>query len=438
MELFDAKLDSYELRILDISDTIGQSLVRHEYVNTDGADIQNMGLRAREISFRAFFYGLAPVLSTEGTIEAIYPYHVDFINSISDTTTTHILNHPKYGVIEGYVESATIVHDDTQDYVAIDIKFVEDGLLFPGAFVAEESLPALMDKLYLAMANNEITNGVPDELSANGFAELVGKSVDFTQSLSSQFTKVTAPIRNFLRDTDTVLNTLDTFLDTVTEPVNTINASINLVNDIPSRLVGSINSAANRLVGSLSDLSNTPVNFINSMIYNLDALKATVTGDNASFFTSHMTKIWSASIARQAGILYDQDDKAYSTYIAQEKKQIWGKNGRYRGTISTPYFMSIADIEQLAYNVRVQLQTAVTLDRTDMNLKQMGEDINFYIDEIKLEKRRVITVNINQMPLHVLCMTMGLDYHRAERIMDLNPSILNPTFTAGAIQVYGK
>ena len=438
MQPFNAKLDQWELRILDISDTVAMAIARHEFVFTDGANLQHMGNRPREISFRAFFYGNPNFSNIAAVDQATYINHYDFINAMDNSTISHTLIHPKYGEVTGYVRSMNIVHNDTQDYVSIDIQFEQDGIQTPGELVNEVSLAAVVDANALQVYNNFIAQTIPNALSSSGLAGALGKVVNFTQTLRSQITGVTSVVNGFLGECDTVLNQLDTAFNNVVEPIDTLDSSVSYLLDVPSRLVSSVNHFANRLYGSLSALSNKPVNALNSAVFQMDALKNTITGKHSQFFQDTMTTIWSASLTRQATSMLVQDDKNYANLKNQEGGPAWDLRGRQLRQIIPVSILTVSDIESIGYIARVQLQKAVVIDRTNIQVKNIAKALIDYIDETKFNKRKQITIHVNQMPLHMICLSSGLDYHRADRLLGLNPSVLNPTFCQGAIQTYAK
>jgi len=70
-----------------------------------------MGQKAREIKFRCYFYNETYELHT--SVIALLDYH-----GLLE------LHHPKYGIIQGMVESMSIRHDDREETAEIDITFV--------------------------------------------------------------------------------------------------------------------------------------------------------------------------------------------------------------------------------------------------------------------------------------------------------------------------
>lgn len=435
MQLFSAKLDNWELRILDISDAMNQSIVRQEFVGADGAVLQNMGRTAREIKFRCWFYGADPT-----PFSASYLNHFDFLATLADTSRLHALVHPKYGRLEGLVDQITVTHDDTQDYAAVDVNFVQQGLQETNRVIPDSrSLQTVLTQQALALCNGQIASVIPASLTASGFAGALGKAVDVGRSFASQITNVDQATKNFLREADTFVAQVDGFFKDVAAPATTLSNAVAYVGDLPSRIVGPVVNCSDRIMGSLSALSNLPVNFINAAIYQMDSLRASVTGEHADFFKSTVTSIWSGTLAARAGALYQADDRADAAARALENSRTFDLKGRRLAATPTPWPMTVQDVEGLAYSVRQYMQGALDYDRDQKQIRDMASSIQSYVSGVKLAKQSLVATTLpGSTPIHVLCMQVGLPYNSADRVRKVNPSIHNPTFMTGEVDVYAR
>jgi len=100
--------------------------------------------------------------------------------------------------------------------------------------------------------------------------------------------------------------------------------------------------------------------------------------------------------------------------------------------------MNIREIEETLFLSREAIQEAVELTRQNQLLKKMAELLLYHVNEIKLERERIMMVNIdNVIPLHLVCLKYGLPYHAAERIMAIN-TIKKPNFTFGRQSIYAR
>jgi len=424
-QTFEAKLDEWTLNLLDISDSVNASVVRHEFVNTDGAVLQHLGNRPKEIKFKTYWYGTS------------YKDHFEFLNIMSrsgeDSFSTHVLIHPQYGYMIGKIESLVVVHDDTQDYVTIDISFVEQDIQNT-TFVTKDNL-AIIDSMSVSQLNNALTSSAASLASA-GHSSILGKIIDSSQKLATQFDNISQSTRVFLNECDTNLAKFDNFLVDITAPLNAIDNAVNFVSDVPSRILGSINNACNRIMGSLSSLSNLPVQFVNNMVSNVQNLYNLASGTNVSFFQTQIKSIAAGSILRQSGVLLKADEDKRAIQIAKEQKQSFDAAGNLINEITFEPIMSIQDLDIMMYDIRMYCQEAILLNRENQMLKNMASALISYVDDLKLRRLSIKTMTVNNIPMHMLLLQLGFAYNMAERVLALNPQIHNPTFCEGPIKVY--
>jgi len=432
MEMFKADMDGYELRIFDITDTVGAAIAKYEFVNIDGALLENMGNKPRQVKFRAFFYGHDLGVSEQAS--ATYLNHYDFIKEMSDSAAMHTLTHPKYGRLTGMVETMTIIHDDTQDYVAIDVTFVEHGIN-----VKIVSDVAAVDKIMqlqqVALLNAEIAK-MQSEITALGHSGLLGKVIDTTKSLLENFNNISNKTRDFVKSCDTFVNKIDSFLASVETPINTINSAVKYTGDLPSNLVSKIQDCTDRIMSTGSNLSNLPVQLINSSVLALRNLKDSVTGQNADFFQTHLLSIGAGTISAKSGLLLQNDESSRAQAASNEKKVAFDINGRRVEDVTIVIVLSSTEIDEMTYATREIIQYAIDLDRNNQELKNMANSLILFVDDIKLRRRSIVNMTVNNIPLHMLCMQTGLPYNAADRVLQLNPQIKNPTFMEGVVKVY--
>ena len=436
MKLFTAKLDDWDINILDISDTVNMAIAKHEFVNTDGAYIQHMGNRPREVSFRTYWFGIAaPAESSKAT----YTNHFYFLNAMSDSSISHTLVHPKYGVIEGYVESLNMIHDDTQDYVVIDVKFIQKDiqvleLVPPDTIIDMETLEA-------QALNNSLRNA-SRMMQAGGASSLLGRSIDFSQTIASQVNNVSQDLRTFCNELDSNIDNFDTFLNDVTAPLNSINASVAFIADIPSKFIGSIVNACDRLVTSLAAISNLPVQFINNMTLGLDNLYSTMSfapgSSNAQFFQTSFRNVACAKILGMASSLLQTDEDSRSASAAKESKPSFDIYGNRINQVYFNPFMSTNDLESVLILVRKYSQKTLVMDRMNTDAKTMSVALLQYVNDIKLKRMTVKTMTISNMSIFSLLQLLGLPYQAADRVLALNPAVKQPNFVQGPTRVYIK
>jgi len=96
-------------------------------------------------------------------------------------------------------------------------------------------------------------------------------------------------------------------------------------------------------------------------------------------------------------------------------------------------------LDDTLYEVKKLIDDAVQLDREKFDLRSQGAGLQKYIDQIKLDRERIVTQEETPLQsMHQVAATNGLSYHRVDQLLKLNPQIKNPTFTSGAIKVLAK
>lgn len=456
MELFKSyitdsnKVTKYLLNLLDITDSIPQALVRHEFIGTDGALLIPMGLKAREIKFKCFFFGDK---QEEGEfVSPTYNNHFEFINFINNVTQNYTLIHlvhPKYGDVGGFVENTSIYHDDTQEYVEIELNIVEDGIKNAGELLDISSIKqALSDQLYdQLLSEKNLTNAM---FQSSGLGEFIGVITDTTKKLKNQFSGITQKARNFLGQIDTVIDTLDSFYSAFNSIAITTNVASNFIADVPGRLLGGISGCLQRQINSMQDLANLPLQTVLSMDLARKNLVRTIGSltdvSEYVYFQNRINNQAAAYGMATAGTLLQTDQNNAAIQEQTEKKPSFDVNGRRISTVATTDTLSSTELDLMAYTLRKQIQECLEIEVTTGDFPESGRDnrplraqaasLQDYINTVKIKKMKQTVMNVNNIPLHVLCNQLGLSYQAAERILKINSGIYNPTFVEGAIKVY--
>lgn len=432
-KLFTAQLDQWFINLYDINDSGTMALAQQEFVGTDGAYIQHMGNRARQISFKTFWFGSEP--SFGHTFNPSYRSHFDFLNYINDSSLEHTLIHPKYGTISGYVSSYDVVHDDTQDYCVIDIKFVQKDIQTLG-YISTDTLSDI-ESLSAKALNNALAKTGSD-IAALGASSLLGKTIDFSQTIASQINNVSSNLRTFCNELDTNIDMFDHYLSDITTPLNSINNSVAFILDIPSRYVSSINNACDRIITSLDKFSNQPVVSINNLTLSLDNLFNNITGTNSTFFKTQFRSVSSIAVMNHMSKLLQQDEDNRNKSIMKEIKKAFDINGVRINTVTFNPYMTLGDLLNTQSLVRKYVQKAIILDRNNQDLKDMAASLIKYLNNVRLNRLQVKSININSTPIHMLLLQLGLPYQAADRILSINRDNVKPNYMQGNVSVYVK
>jgi hypothetical protein len=65
----------------------------------------------------------------------------------------------------------------------------------------------------------------------------------------------------------------------------------------------------------------------------------------------------------------------------------------------------------------------------------MAKSIQDYVNYIKLEREIIVTKTYNEQPLFCILQAENINYKVAERILKLNPDIIEPAFTSGDVRL---
>lgn len=112
--LLDAKFRGVPLHVLNTDDQAQRALVRHEYPYRDGAEVEDLGRRARTIHLTAFVWGKDYEASLRRLLEAL------------DVSGPGELIHPLFGSITVCVSSVSVTHnEDEPDSARVILDLVE-------------------------------------------------------------------------------------------------------------------------------------------------------------------------------------------------------------------------------------------------------------------------------------------------------------------------
>lgn len=122
--------------VINISDHFERSVVEHAYPFVNGADLEDMGLKARQVQLQAVFFGKG------------YRVDLDKLITVLQKSGTDVLVHPILGRMPNMLcTSASLRHgDDFVDYVAFDLTFIEATPSVP-IFTLDHSLWGEIDRL---------------------------------------------------------------------------------------------------------------------------------------------------------------------------------------------------------------------------------------------------------------------------------------------------
>ncbi len=437
-----AVINGIELKIETISDEFPKAIIKHEYPHVNGAELEDMGQSAHTINFRCFFDNHN------------YEEHLDLIDLLEETDLLE-LDHPRYGLMQGKIERTSIRHDDRIRLAEIDLTFVENLRIDIETAYREDVKGA-----------TETTFGDGQEQQADEFAEdteialgteakaITAETLDPGKSILEQFTGLGATARAYVGKISELEGKLEATLATISNPANSLIASIDYGVNLPGRIIGAIAKAAERYVILYENLADAPERFLQSFEDGLSALEESLELNETYNAT---TKISEAKTAAQESIrkhlqitgaqvaaldlaeMYAADEAERAEVRQVENTKSFDVAGNYVKTEPMPEIYTVGQIEKSLAAAREYLQAAIDQARKMQALKNIARTLLQHVNIIKLEREKIIQVEIyNPTPLHLICLMYGLPYNYAPRILSINPQISNTNFVSGKINIYAR
>lgn len=424
IELYPAQLDGYDLEIETLDDRFENAIVRHEFPKRAGAQLENMGQRARTVNIRCYFWDHGDHYT--------YADHIDLINHLQSTELFELV-HPQYGVMKGMVETFSTRHDDRIMTAEVDIAFVEElrGTIQDIQYedvegTAEDALVDSQQEQMEAFAAE-----VRAELGGEAIS-ILEQVVDEGQGIYGQFQGYSQRAKNYLKKIDTFVSAVEGTLVSVANPANSVISTISYGTNLPGRVISALARCIERYVLLNESVEDAPSRFLRNL------RSAMLDLEDKAGLGKHVRIAGAAQCAHRIAQIYKADEETRQTVRKSERAQSFDVNGHYLGTAATDSILTINDLEDSLFAVRTMLQDGIDQDRTMESLKVMARGLLDHVNTIKLERDKILTVELdNIMPLHIVCHRFGLNYNYAERIASIN-RLKNPTFTSGEVRIYGR
>jgi prophage DNA circulation protein len=407
-----------------IDDAFENSIAAYEFPYRDGAALDNMGQKARRIRIRCFF------------LNEDYDNHKSLINYLSSAgDPAYELVHPKYGLIKGQIESVNIRHDDGERCAEIDLSFIEQmrGIIDPKYRTSvdsgcEEAFLNGQDEL-----TDEIEADIRSEFGAEA-ATLLDATIDTAKTLFSHFSGLSKTARDWVRAADTYVNTLNRTLTAIENPANSLIGTFSYVTSLPGAIIAPLTRCAERYALLVKEVETSPYQMFSTLRAYMEGLED-ATG--ATFVKYTRIAAAQREALELSSVLADDN------VIAQEqerrsKEKSFSTTGVYLKSASEDLPLTVNEIERALADVNEDIQRAVTTARSMRTLKEMAQTLVSHVIDIKIERDRLIKVDIdNELPLHLVCLKYNLPYNYAEKILLVN-RIKHPNFVQGEIAIYAR
>lgn len=416
---YPARIDDFNLKIETIDDAFPKAIAEHEFPFRDGALLQDMGQKAHSIIIRCYF-------SNDK-----YEDHKKFINHLQSREYFELV-HPKYGVMQGCIRNVAVRHDDSVDNAVLDITFVENlrgNIESPVVYVNADKD---CEEAYQRSISEQKTKFSTDMHSALGSEakSILDKALDPNQDILTQFPGLSIKARNYVKAVDIYVQGLETTLNNIANPANSFISTIEFGVTLPGRVIGSVARTAERYSMLYESIKSAPTRFISSLKDGLTKL------ENSLGFTTHTQTARSSRLALDLGYIFSDDETKRQMARRLENVRAFTPVGKYVKTETSPVLMTVTEIEQTLYDVRIELQASIDANREMQSLKDMAFILQEHAYKVKIESEKLATYDApDYMPLHLICLLHGLSYQYAERLHTVN-RFKHPNFIRGDYKVY--
>jgi prophage DNA circulation protein len=427
-----------------ISDSFSKSIAKHEFANTNGALLEDMGQKGRSITIRCYF-------GVDGGAASFADYF-DFIDLLDNAEMLEFV-HPEEGTLRGRIERMDKRKNDRQEFAEVDITFLESRIEVETS--SEVSMPGFGEESFLDGQDEqqlEFADNLAEDLGADGISA-AAKALDEAKSIISQFQAAAGKLRSYVAQVDSAVRTLEGTLVSITQPANAILATVNYGLDLPGRVIGSVARCVERYAETYKALRNFPAQFQRALKFELDHLEASfrafqskAPAGSARYVseTAAMTRIanhirLSAShrLALEAAYGFANDRANRLAAKKNEDQKSFDLLGNYNSPVAIDPIMTVNEIESVLASVQTSAQASVDLMRGLKTVKRSAAGLVGFARIVALEASRIKTVDIDGvLPLHLILLQHGLPYNAADRVLSINPQIKHPNFVSGSIKIY--
>jgi prophage DNA circulation protein len=414
-----------------LGDTFPKSIIKNEFPYRDKSLLDDMGLQTRTVKIRCYFYN------------DTYEDHKKLLNLLYGQQSFE-LQHEVYGLLHGSISNIDVKHNDRQKTAEIDFEFVEGVTGVEPTIIRDvESETEDLYEQGLNEAEDSFIEEFEDDLGAEA-PGILDKVLDPEKSILEQFEGISETAREYVKKVDNAVSKFEATLQTITTPANALISTIDFAAKLPGRVIGSVAHVVDRYSRLYQSLKSAPNRFIQSFKDGIRELENSMFSDQlrGGIFSSRnvwktFKRVSALEAGLQTGIGFGLDEETRKKQKRDEGLKRFDIMGNY---IPRPVekVMNIREIEQTLYTAREMIQESIDISRNNQVLKNLAELLLYHVNVIKLEREKIIQVQIdNEIPLHLICLSHGLSYMAAERILAIN-NIKNPNFTVGEISNYAR
>lgn len=405
--LLDASFRGVTFDCLRAQDSAQRDSASHEYPYLDGADVEDLGRKARRITMSAAFFGKD------------YENRLQSFLKVLDEPGHGELIHPVFGSIkEAQLLSYEIGHDaDSPDYCTVELAFVE---ATPGNPFFVQQLPVQKAEAVSLLAETARFNGIEVFASAISALSGVTGSLSRLNALRDVMTGTLGAIRSQLQ------SIIGTTLDLIDYPRAFASDVVSLVSgmaDLRSFDAGVIMSDWKSLTGQLNNVVQLP-----GAVASGSAGTAGSGGESGGSVGAEAKPI--PAKAEDVALVTAVVQTTVATTLAEVAGQILAAEAE-KPTLSPP------EIERIANDVRGSIQQAIETHRQLFPV-EVFRPVTEALKDTALGTQDAASAVIEALPplitrtveapgnLHLAAFRWYGDYTRAQELARLNPHLINP------------
>ena len=256
LELDEGLLADVILQMETVEDTLEKAIAKYDYPYADGADLEDMGQKAHTVKIRCYFWDDADQQS--------YDTHTLLLDSLEDKELLDFV-HPKYGLMQGKIESIVIQHDDSIRKATIDLTFVEQMRKSLQVLLAESVQAATEDAYVAGQRQQESLLAAAIRTAFPADAGAILKTLDTATGLLAQVQEYSNAMRTFVGQVEGYIAAAEAIVNQVVSPINSLLATITYTANLPGRILGNITRVLEKVALLHTSLQNFPSRFLSSL-----------------------------------------------------------------------------------------------------------------------------------------------------------------------------
>lgn len=406
--LLDASFRGVPFDCLETEDSASRAVASHEYPYLDGADVEDLGRKARTVKITAFFHGDS------------YESRLQTLLAVLDQGGTGELIHPVFGSIKDALPTGyTISHKgETPDSCTVVLNFTE---ATPGNPFFVRQLPLQLADVISLLMSAAFGNGAGAFSSVFDTLKGIKNNLARLNALRSVLTGTLSNIRS------QISGVIGTTLDMIDYPRAFASDVVGMMRGMAEQCGfgrGAVLSDWKSLVRQFDGVVQLPARVAAGTV-------STTAGSSSSGSAAANAAVQPVGAhADDVALVTAMVRVAASTALAETAGQIFAAEAE-QPTLSPQ------EIEQISNDVRESLQASIDAWR-DLLPVETARPVTESLKDAALGVQRAAVSVIDVLPplvtrrveapgnLHLLAFRWYGDYSRASELARLNPTLINP------------